>query len=80
MTDRKLSDADADVLATKIVTKAIEALKDEAVVDSITNVWAGHLDRHIGRTIRRGLYTILAALCILVGLKFDAVLAWLRGN
>lgn len=80
MTDRLITDKDADVLADKIASKFVTTLKDEEVVDAIINVWSDHLDRHIGRTVRRGAYTLLAAVCVLVGLKMDAIMSWLRGH
>lgn len=75
---RRITDADADIIATHMADKLVERLSDDETVAKLATVWSAQLDRHIGRTVRRGLYSIFAGLAIVVGVKLDAIVNWLR--
>lgn len=77
---RRITDADAEIIATHMADKLIARLTDKEVVNSIASVWASQLDQHIGRTVRRGVYTILIGLVVVVGIKMDAIISWFRAN
>jgi len=80
----ELSDASAKKLAAEtadmVVERLFEKAADEATVQRVASVWGGQFDRHIGKVVRRTIYTFIVGLVVFLGLKIDAVLAWLRGN
>lgn len=69
---------DAERIANHLVNKLVERLSDEKTVEAIAAVWGKQLDQHIGRTVRRGAYTLLVGLMVFVGIKMDAILTWLK--
>ena len=73
-----ISDTDADKIACHMVNKLVSRLSDEKTVNQILGVWSGQLDKHIGQTVRRGAYILFAALVILIGLRLDAILNWVK--
>lgn len=77
---RRITDADAEIIATHMADKLVARLTDKEVVNSIASVWSTQLDQHIGRTVRRGLYTICIGLIIVIGIKIDAIISWFRAN
>lgn len=74
----KLTPEEVELLADKFVERLFERLKDERVVDEVTDVWGRHFDRHLGRSIRRGFYLVLIALFAFVGIKLDAFVAFFK--
>lgn len=75
---RRITDADAEIIATHMADKLVARLSDEQTVRAISDVWAKQLDQHIGRTVRRGLWFALVAISVVIAIKIDAILAWLR--
>lgn len=73
-----ISDADADKIACHMVNKLVARLSDEKTVNQIAAAWTGQLDQHIGKTVRRGMYVLFTALIVLIGLRFDAIMGWIR--
>lgn len=76
--DRRITDKDAEIIATHMVDKLVERITDERTVQIISDVWAKQLDQHIGRTVRRALWLVFGAVSVTVAVKIDAILAWLR--
>lgn len=76
--DRRISNADAELIAQHLVDRLVLSLSDEKVVASISSVWSAQLDRHIGRTVRRGAYALSGALLIFIGIRLDAIIGWLK--
>lgn len=76
--DRRITDTDAEIIATHMVNKLVDRLSDEQTVQLISNVWAKQLDQHIGRTVRRALWLVLVTVSVVVAVKIDAIMAWLR--
>lgn len=77
---RRVTQEDAEIIAEHLVDKLVARLSDEQTVQAIANVWGKQLDQHIVRTVRRGVYTLFVAILIFVGLKLDAILAWLKSS
>ena len=75
---RHVTDADAAVIAHCIVDSLFDRLSDEETVSRLSAVWSKQFERHVGRVVLRGFYVILGGLVLLVGLRFDAIIAWLR--
>jgi hypothetical protein len=84
MSDVQLSDADAKKLATQtadaVVERLFEKAADEETVARLASVWSAQLDRHIGKVVRRTVYTFLIGLIVFLGLKIDALLSWFKGH
>jgi uncharacterized lipoprotein YmbA len=76
--DRRITDTDAEIIATHMVNKLVDRLSDEQTVQMISGVWAKQLDQHIGRTVRRALWLVLVTISVVVAAKIDAIVAWLR--
>lgn len=76
--DARVTDWDADMIATHMVDKLVARLSDEETVQSILAVWTGQLDQHIGKTIRRGVWVFLCAVGVIVTIKLDALIDWFR--
>ena len=76
--DRCVSDADAEKIACHMVDKLVARLSDENTVNALMSVWTGQFDQHVGRSIRRGFWTIIAAVGVFVALRFDAIVTWLK--
>tara|TARA_R110000868_G_scaffold320830_2_gene581802 strand:- start:263 stop:532 length:270 start_codon:yes stop_codon:yes gene_type:complete len=76
--NHRITQADAELIAGHMVDKLVERLSDEDTVQAIAAVWGKQLDQHIGRTVRRGVYTILVGFVIFIGIKIDVILAWLK--
>ena len=73
-----LNTDEREELAKRIARNFVQELKDEKNVEEIVEIWGRHLDRHIGRSVRRVIWLFLTAVVVLIGLKFDAIIAWLR--
>ena len=73
-----LNTDEREELAKLIARNFVQELKDEKNVEEIVEIWGRHLDRHIGRSVRRVIWLFLTAVVVLIGLKFDAVIAWLK--
>lgn len=71
MPDRTLTDADAEAIATHMADKLIERMSDRHTVELITEVWGGHVDRSLGRALRRIGGWVLLMLLALGAAKFD---------
>jgi hypothetical protein len=76
--NHRITVEDATLIADHMVDNLVKRLSDEKTVDLLLAVWSSKLDRHIGRAVRRGLFLILAALALVIGLKIEAVIAWIR--
>tara|TARA_R110000868_G_scaffold390941_1_gene660801 strand:- start:1492 stop:1764 length:273 start_codon:yes stop_codon:yes gene_type:complete len=74
----RVTQEDAGIIAEHLVDRLVARLTDENTVQAIASVWGKQLDQHIGRTVRRGVYTVLVGLVIFLGIKMDAIVAWLR--
>lgn len=73
MTERTLTDADAEAVADHMTTKLIDRLSDAKTVERISDAWGGHIDRALGKGLRRlGLYVVIAVLS-LGAVKFELV-------
>jgi len=71
MPDRTLTDADAEAVADHMTNKLIARLSDAKTVEQISEAWGGHIDRALGKGLRRvGLYVFIA-LFSLGAVKFD---------
>ena len=75
---RKVSDDDAELIASHMVDKLVTRLSDEATVDHLMAVWTRQFDQRIGRSFRRGFWVLLTALAIFVATRFESILAWFR--
>lgn len=73
-----LNTDEREELARRISKHFILELKDEKNVEEIVEVWGRHLDRHIGRSVRRVLWLFVIAVTMVLSLKFDAIVAWFR--
>ena len=76
-TERKMSDVDAELIASHMVDKLIERLSDERTVNALMGVWTKQFDQHIGRTFRRGLWILVTATAIFLAIRFEEVTSWL---
>jgi hypothetical protein len=74
----KLTPQEVEMLADKFVERLFERLKDEKVVNEVTEVWGAHFDKHLGRTVRRGFYLVLIAVFAFVGIKLDAFVGFFK--
>lgn len=76
-TERKMSDVDAELIASHMVDKLVERLSDERTVSALMGVWTKQFDQRIGRTFRRGLWVLLTAVAIYLTIRFDEISSWL---
>lgn len=73
MPERTITEGDAEAIAEHMTTKLIDRLADEKTVDRIMAAWSGHIDRCIGRGLRRmGLYVLIFAMG-LGAIKLDLI-------
>lgn len=77
--DRRVTDRDAEAIADHMVNKLVARLSDDATVAHLTSVWAGHLDRSIGKTVRRGAWVVLGAIGFVMMVKLEALVQWIKG-
>lgn len=66
--DRLLTDADVKALAEAFSAAMVARLKDEKTVNELSGAWSHHVDRLIGRGVRR-----FAVYVSLVGIIVGAV-------
>lgn len=78
MSESKLSEEDVTRLADRFVDRLLERVKDQKTVEEVTDVWGAHFDKHLGRTVRRGMYLVLIAVFMFVGIKLDAFVAFFK--
>lgn len=65
MPDRTLTDGDAEAIANHMTDKLIARMSDPSTVEQISDAWGGHIDRALGKGLRRlGLYVVIAVLSI----------------
>lgn len=77
---RRITDSDAEIIATHMANKLVQRLSDEETVKMISGVWAKQLDQHIGRTVRRALWLVFVTLSVVIAIKIESILAWLRSS
>ncbi len=68
-----LSEADADLLASRVTAKLIDAVTDPKTVERVADAWAGTLDKMLGRGLRRLASTVLVAALIWGAVKFEVL-------
>lgn len=79
LTDRRVTDRDAEAIADHMVNKLVARLGDEQTVAHLMSVWSSHLDQSIGKTVRRGAWLVMGAIGFVVMLKLEAVVHWIKG-
>jgi hypothetical protein len=73
MPERTLTDADAEAVADHMTDKLIARLSDAKTVEQISEAWGSHIDRALGKGLRRiGLYVVIGLLSI-GAVKLDLV-------
>lgn len=69
--NRALTDDDAEAIADRMSDKLIARLSDPKTVDEISTAWGAHIDRILGRGLRRLGAWVLMVLIGIAALKFD---------
>lgn len=71
MANRTLTDDDAEAVADHMTDKLIKRLSDAETVQLIGDAWGNHIDRALGKGLRRlGLYLLITIL-LLGAMKFE---------
>lgn len=68
---RAITDDDAQAIADHMTDKLIDRLSDPKTVDQISGAWGDHIDRVLGRGLRRLGAWVLMVLIGIAALKFD---------
>lgn len=58
-------------VATATVDELMKRIQDEATVENVVNVWSGVLDKHLGKFLRKVLWTLFILFCGTIALKYD---------
>lgn len=68
---RAITDDDAEAIADRMTERFIARLSDPKTVEDISTAWGAHIDRILGRGLRRLGAWVLMVLIGIAALKFD---------
>lgn len=68
---RVLTDDDVQAIAESLADQLVARLADERTAERVVTVWSGHLDKQIGKGVRRLLVYVALGLLGLAAVKFD---------
>lgn len=78
LTERRISDADAETIADHMADKLVQRLSDKETVSALMGVWSDQFDQRIGRSFRRGFWVLLSGIAFAIAVRFEAILDWLK--
>jgi tetrahydromethanopterin S-methyltransferase subunit G len=76
--DRRITDRDAERIATHMVDSLFHRLEDPETVKRLTGIWGEHIDREIGKMVRRGLGLIFGAILLVISIKIESIINWIN--
>lgn len=78
LTERRISDADAETIADHMADKLVQRLSDKDTVSALMGVWSDQFDQRIGRSFRRGFWVLLSGVAFAIAVRFEVILDWLK--